>query len=270
MKAREKLETIEKADKNKVEALETALGRIEKDYGKGAVMRLGEISGSLATECIPTGSLALDIALGIGGIPRGRVTEVFGAESAGKSTLALHIMAETQKLGGIAAYLAVEHAQHPVVIKLDTDYVIKSSTWMDTLLLEKHSRNTLRNYYVRGSWYFGESFGGFCLFNKTDFPLYNEHLIGWGHDDTDLYDRFKLNGVEEVTMNSLADYIFHIPHPVSDRTANYPESDKRKTELANRRIAKSKNAADRVPYDYLHKTYPYMVVEYSAKHGQAS
>ena len=114
MKAREKLETIEKADKNKVEALETALGRIEKDYGKGAVMRLGEISGSLATESIPTGSLALDIALGIGGIPRGRVTEVFGAESAGKSTLAIHIMAETQKLGGIAAYIDVEHALDPI------------------------------------------------------------------------------------------------------------------------------------------------------------
>ena len=114
MKAREKLETIENADKNKVEALETALGRIEKDYGKGAVMRLGEISGSLATECIPTGSLGLDIALGIGGIPRGRVTEVFGAESAGKSTLAIHIMAETQKLGGIAAYIDVEHALDPI------------------------------------------------------------------------------------------------------------------------------------------------------------
>ena len=114
MKTREKLEIIEKADKNKVEALETALGRIEKDYGKGAVMRLGEISGTLTTECIPTGSLALDIALGIGGIPRGRVTEVFGAESAGKSTLAIHIMAETQKLGGIAAYIDVEHALDPI------------------------------------------------------------------------------------------------------------------------------------------------------------
>ena len=114
MKTREKLEIIEKADKNNVEALETALGRIEKDYGKGAVMRLGEISGTLTTECIPTGSLALDIALGIGGIPRGRVTEVFGAESAGKSTLAIHIMAETQKLGGIAAYIDVEHALDPI------------------------------------------------------------------------------------------------------------------------------------------------------------
>ena len=128
MKAREKLETIEKADKNKVEALETALGRIEKDYGKGAVMRLGEISGSLATECIPTGSLALDIALGIGGIPRGRVTEVFGAESAGKSTLAIHIMAETQKLGGIAAYIDVEHALDPI-------YAANCGLKLDALLI---------------------------------------------------------------------------------------------------------------------------------------
>ena len=92
-------------DKDKQSALEIALERIEKDHGKGAVMRLGEISDQLATESIPTGSLALDMALGIGGIPRGRVTEIFGAESAGKSTLAIHIMAETQKAGGIAAYV---------------------------------------------------------------------------------------------------------------------------------------------------------------------
>jgi recombination protein RecA len=128
MKSREKLEVIEKQDKNKAEALETALGRIEKDYGRGAVMRLGEISDSLSTECIPTGSLALDIALGIGGIPRGRVTEVFGAESAGKSTLAIHIMAETQKLGGIAAYIDVEHA-------LDPGYAANCGLVIDDLLI---------------------------------------------------------------------------------------------------------------------------------------
>ena len=128
MKSREKLEVIEKQDKNKAEALETALGRIEKDYGRGAVMRLGEISDSLSTECIPTGSLALDIALGIGGIPRGRVTEVFGAESAGKSTLAIHIMAETQKLGGIAAYIDVEHA-------LDPGYATNCGLVIDDLLI---------------------------------------------------------------------------------------------------------------------------------------
>jgi recombination protein RecA len=101
-------------DKDKQAALEIALGSIEKDHGKGAVMRLGEISDSLASEAIPTGSLAIDMALGIGGIPRGRVTEIFGAESAGKSTLAIHIMSETQKAGGIAAYIDVEHALDPL------------------------------------------------------------------------------------------------------------------------------------------------------------
>lgn len=100
-------------DKDKLAALEIALGRIEKDHGKGAVMRLGEVSDQLMTEAIATGSLALDMALGIGGIPKGRVTEIFGSESAGKSTLAIHIMAETQKAGGIAAYVDVEHAMDP-------------------------------------------------------------------------------------------------------------------------------------------------------------
>ena len=101
-------------DSDKQAALEIALSHIEKDYGKGAVMRLGEAAERLTTEVIPTGSLALDVALGACGIPRGRVTEIFGAESAGKSTLAIHIMAETQKLGGLAAYIDVEHAMDPV------------------------------------------------------------------------------------------------------------------------------------------------------------
>ena len=100
-------------EQDKQAALEIALGRIEKDYGKGAVMRLGEISHQLIADAIPTGSLGLDMALGIGGIPRGRVTEIFGAEAAGKSTLAIHIMAETQKAGGTAAYIDVEHALDP-------------------------------------------------------------------------------------------------------------------------------------------------------------
>ena len=101
------------AENDKQAALEVALGRIEKDHGKGAVMRLGEMGNQLTTESIPSGSLALDVALGIGGFPRGRVTEVFGAESSGKSTLAIHLMAETQKLGGTAAYVDVEHAMDP-------------------------------------------------------------------------------------------------------------------------------------------------------------
>ena len=102
------------ANKDKLAALEIALGRIEKDHGRGAVMRLGEEGAQrLSTEVIPTGSLALDIALGAGGVPRGRVTEIYGSESAGKSTLAIHIMTETQKLGGIAAYIDAEHAFDP-------------------------------------------------------------------------------------------------------------------------------------------------------------
>ena len=119
---------MKSAENDKQAALEIALARIEKDYGKGAVMRLGEISQSLTTECIPTGSLAIDIALGIGGIPRGRVTEIFGAESAGKSTLAIHIMAETQKLGGTAAYIDVEHA-------LDPTYAANCGLILDDLLI---------------------------------------------------------------------------------------------------------------------------------------
>ena len=97
----------------RIEALDIALGQIEKQFGKGAIMRLGETRQALTTEAIPTGSLALDLALGIGGIPKGRVTEVYGTESSGKSTLALHIMAESQKLGGVAAYIDVEHAMDP-------------------------------------------------------------------------------------------------------------------------------------------------------------
>lgn len=100
-------------NKDKAAALEIALSKIEKDHGKGAVMRLGELSQRIATEVISTGSLTLDLALGVGGIPRGRVTEIYGTESAGKSTLAIHIMAETQKAGGLAAYIDVEHAMDP-------------------------------------------------------------------------------------------------------------------------------------------------------------
>ena len=107
MMKKDKMTTDKKA------ALDIALSSIEKDHGRGAVMRLGELSNSLTTESISTGSLAVDIALGTGGIPRGRVTEIFGAESAGKSTLAIHLMSETQKAGGVAAYIDVEHALDP-------------------------------------------------------------------------------------------------------------------------------------------------------------
>ncbi len=115
-------------DKDKLSALEIALGRIEKDHGKGAVMRLGEMAQRLVTEVIPTGSLTLDLALGVGGIPRGRVTEIYGGESAGKSTLAIHIMAETQKAGGLAAYIDAEHA-------LDPTYAANCGLILDDLLI---------------------------------------------------------------------------------------------------------------------------------------
>jgi recombination protein RecA len=95
-------------------ALDLAIGHIEKQFGKGAIMRLGEASIRVRVDVIPTGSLALDLALGVGGIPRGRITEIFGPESAGKSTLCQHIIAEAQKAGGVAAYIDVEHALDPV------------------------------------------------------------------------------------------------------------------------------------------------------------
>ncbi|MCE1245669.1 MAG: recombinase RecA [Firmicutes bacterium] len=100
-------------DPNKLKALELTLAQIEKNFGKGSIMRLGEASTKLEIDVIPTGSLSLDIALGVGGIPRGRVTEIFGPESSGKTTLALQIIAETQKMGGIAAFIDVEHALDP-------------------------------------------------------------------------------------------------------------------------------------------------------------
>ena len=93
-------------------AIDLAIGQIEKQFGRGAIMRLGE-QNNLEIESIPTGSLALDLALGIGGMPRGRITEIFGPESSGKSTLCQHIIAEAQKLGGLAAYIDVEHALDP-------------------------------------------------------------------------------------------------------------------------------------------------------------
>jgi recombination protein RecA len=100
------------AEQDRARALETALAQIDKQFGRGTVMRLGD-SQKLTVDAIPTGSLALDIALGIGGIPRGRITEIYGPESAGKSTLAQHVLAEAQKKGGTAAYIDVEHALDP-------------------------------------------------------------------------------------------------------------------------------------------------------------
>jgi len=98
---------------DKQKALEMAIGQIEKAFGKGSIMKLGESSSRFEVPVIPTGSLAVDVALGIGGIPRGRVSEIYGPESSGKTTLALQVVAEAQKLGGIAAFIDVEHALDP-------------------------------------------------------------------------------------------------------------------------------------------------------------
>ena len=112
----------------KKKALEMAMSQIEKQFGKGSVMKLGEFK-AMEIEAIPTGALSLDIALGIGGVPRGRIIEVFGPESSGKTTLALHIIAEAQKMGGEAAFIDAEHALDPVYAKklgVDIDNLIVS------------------------------------------------------------------------------------------------------------------------------------------------
>lgn len=120
-------------EEGKIKALESVLVQIEKQYGKGAIMRLGQTAGDSTIEVIPTGCLALDIALGIGGMPRGRIVEIYGPESSGKTTVALHVIAETQKAGGIAAFIDAEHALDPSYAKnlgvdLDNLYVSQPDT----------------------------------------------------------------------------------------------------------------------------------------------
>jgi len=107
----------ERYTSDRQKALDAALSQIEKQFGKGAVMRLGENSANMNVETIPTGSLSLDIALGLGGIPKGRVIEIYGPESSGKTTVALHMVAEVQKRGGIAGFIDAEHALDPVYAK---------------------------------------------------------------------------------------------------------------------------------------------------------
>ena len=103
-----------KVDENKIKALDAALTQIEKAYGKGAVMKLGDNTAHMNVEVIPSGSLSLDIALGLGGFPKGRIVEIYGPESSGKTTVALHAVAEVQKRGGIAGFIDAEHALDPV------------------------------------------------------------------------------------------------------------------------------------------------------------
>ncbi len=105
------------AKEDKMKALESALAQIEKQYGKGSIMKLGDNSSHMNVETVPTGSISLDIALGLGGVPKGRVVEIYGPESSGKTTVALHMVAEVQKCGGIAGFIDAEHALDPVYAK---------------------------------------------------------------------------------------------------------------------------------------------------------
>lgn len=120
-------------DENKLKALDGVMAQIEKQYGKGAIMRLGQQAADEGLEVLPTGCLSLDLAIGVGGLPRGRIIEIYGPESSGKTTVALHCIAETQKSGGIAAFVDAEHALDPVYAKnlgvnLDELYVSQPDT----------------------------------------------------------------------------------------------------------------------------------------------
>src|SRR4051794_37610943 len=124
------LRLIEGVSMDKTKALDAALSQIERAFGKGSIMRLGKGSKSLEIETISTGSLGLDIALGVGGLPRGRVIEIYGPESSGKTTLALHCVAEAQKKGGACAFIDAEHALDPV-------YARKLGVNLDDLLISQ-------------------------------------------------------------------------------------------------------------------------------------
>ncbi|HJA02294.1 MAG TPA: recombinase RecA, partial [Candidatus Gallimonas gallistercoris] len=130
-------------NEEKRKALDAVLTQIEKAYGKGAIMKLGDEAGNTDIEVIPTGCLSLDLALGIGGLPRGRMIEIYGPESSGKTTVALHAVAEAQKLGGIAAFIDAEHALDPVYAKalgvnLDDLYVSQPDTGEQALDIVDH------------------------------------------------------------------------------------------------------------------------------------
>ena len=122
------LKLVEKDNMDKSKALDAALGQIERAFGKGSIMKLGQQENAVELEAISSGSLGLDIALGIGGLPRGRIIEIYGPESSGKTTLALHAVAEAQKIGGTCAFVDAEHA-------LDPSYAKKLGVNVEDLLL---------------------------------------------------------------------------------------------------------------------------------------
>jgi len=124
------LRVVEGSSMDKTKALDAALSQIERNFGKGSIMRLGKNSHSMDVDTVSSGSLGLDIALGIGGLPRGRVVEIYGPESSGKTTLALHVLAEAQKAGGICAFIDAEHALDPI-------YARKLGVGVDDLLISQ-------------------------------------------------------------------------------------------------------------------------------------
>ena len=130
MAVNDKFHVVQPAEKAKAEAIDTVVLHIEKRFGKGAIMRLGEASRRMAVESIPTGSIGLDIALGVGGAPRGRVLEIFGPEASGKTTLVQHIIAEAQRTGGVCAIIDAEHA-------LDPEYARKIGVDVDNLFISQ-------------------------------------------------------------------------------------------------------------------------------------
>lgn len=166
------------AKEDKLKALDAAIAQIEKQYGKGSVMKLGDNSANMNVETVPTGSLSLDIALGLGGLPKGRIIEVYGPESSGKTTVALHCVAEVQKRGGIAGFIDAEHALDPVYarnigVDIDNLYISQPDcgeqaleitetwyvpalwiSWLSILLRHSYQRPRLTEIWVIPMWVF--------------------------------------------------------------------------------------------------------------------
>ena len=177
-------------NEERIKALDAALAHIEKQYGKGSVMKLGDSASNMNIEVIPTGSLSLDIALGLGGIPRGRIIEIFGPESSGKTTVALHVVAEIQKRGGIAGFIDAEHALDPTYAKnigvdIDNLYISQPDCGEQALeiteTMVRSGADTVQNERSRqASGYVGENFDVLLYFVMTVLALYLMYrLIRW-------------------------------------------------------------------------------------------
>ena len=139
------------AREDKLKALDAAISQIEKQYGKGSIMKLGDNSAHMNVETIPTGSLSLDIALGLGGLPKGRIIEIYGPESSGKTTVALHAVAEVQKRGGIAGFIDAEHALDPAYAK-NIGVNIDESVYFTAGLVESRRLRSQRRWFAPGQW----------------------------------------------------------------------------------------------------------------------